>query len=269
MHPGCSSVSQLAGKVGCRRGGGQESNSRPCALHPKPGSKTVVRQGLWVELRDRQGPLCLSATRTGGAELSVCSSCPQAQKAKFLSDAENELEELAVTIAQARKMVELIKVTLRWLRVGEALLGWGVEANELLCGLEGGTGRRPSAGPCTLSPQAHGVFLPVGLCANMSLHRLGHERWWSSEQLCPARALGTWIVTCCKLLGEGVSEQAHRSENWLLARGQGCSPAGEPPAGGDPNPSLPAFRAPLRRRGKKSRSSLQKPQRSWQPSIRR
>ncbi|KFZ51158.1 Tripartite motif-containing protein 47, partial [Antrostomus carolinensis] len=33
----------------------------------------------------------------------------QAQQAKFLSDAENELEELAVTIAQAKKMVELIK----------------------------------------------------------------------------------------------------------------------------------------------------------------
>ncbi|KFV46979.1 Tripartite motif-containing protein 47, partial [Gavia stellata] len=37
---------------------------------------------------------------------------PQAQQAKFLSDVENELEELAVTIAQAKKMVELIKVTL-------------------------------------------------------------------------------------------------------------------------------------------------------------
>ncbi|KFP29555.1 Tripartite motif-containing protein 47, partial [Colius striatus] len=35
----------------------------------------------------------------------------QAQQAKFLSDVENELEELAVTIAQAKKMVELIKVT--------------------------------------------------------------------------------------------------------------------------------------------------------------
>ncbi|KFP15071.1 Tripartite motif-containing protein 47, partial [Egretta garzetta] len=33
----------------------------------------------------------------------------QAQQAKFLSDVENELEELAVTIAQAKKMVELIK----------------------------------------------------------------------------------------------------------------------------------------------------------------
>ncbi|KAM9515598.1 E3 ubiquitin-protein ligase TRIM47 isoform 2-T2 [Guaruba guarouba] len=33
----------------------------------------------------------------------------EAQQAKFLSDAENELEELAVTIAQAKKMVELIK----------------------------------------------------------------------------------------------------------------------------------------------------------------
>ncbi|KFQ90344.1 Tripartite motif-containing protein 47, partial [Phoenicopterus ruber ruber] len=33
----------------------------------------------------------------------------QAQQAKYLSDAENELEELAVTIAQAKKMVELIK----------------------------------------------------------------------------------------------------------------------------------------------------------------
>ncbi|NXI69372.1 TRI47 protein, partial [Anseranas semipalmata] len=33
----------------------------------------------------------------------------QAQQAKFLSNVENELEELAVTIAQTRKMVELIK----------------------------------------------------------------------------------------------------------------------------------------------------------------
>ncbi|KFP52055.1 Tripartite motif-containing protein 47, partial [Cathartes aura] len=33
----------------------------------------------------------------------------QAQQAKFLSDVENELEELAVTIAQGKKMVELIK----------------------------------------------------------------------------------------------------------------------------------------------------------------
>ncbi|NXL35173.1 TRI47 protein, partial [Glaucidium brasilianum] len=33
----------------------------------------------------------------------------QAQQAKFLSDVENELEELTVTIAQAKKMVELIK----------------------------------------------------------------------------------------------------------------------------------------------------------------
>ncbi|NXP42462.1 TRI47 protein, partial [Leiothrix lutea] len=33
----------------------------------------------------------------------------QAQQGKFLSDVENELEELAVTIAQAKKMVELIK----------------------------------------------------------------------------------------------------------------------------------------------------------------
>ncbi|NXE12840.1 TRI47 protein, partial [Lophotis ruficrista] len=33
----------------------------------------------------------------------------QAQRAKFLSDAENELQALAVTIAQAKKMVELIK----------------------------------------------------------------------------------------------------------------------------------------------------------------
>ncbi|NWX24880.1 TRI47 protein, partial [Aegotheles bennettii] len=33
----------------------------------------------------------------------------QAQQAKFLSDVENELEELAVTIAQAKKLVELIK----------------------------------------------------------------------------------------------------------------------------------------------------------------
>lgn len=53
--------------------------------------------------------------RNWGTELSICPSCPQAQQAKVLSDAENELEELAVTIAQAKKMVELIKVILRWL----------------------------------------------------------------------------------------------------------------------------------------------------------
>ncbi|NXF93801.1 TRI47 protein, partial [Eubucco bourcierii] len=35
----------------------------------------------------------------------------EAQQAKFLSDVDNELEELAVTIAQAKKMVELIKST--------------------------------------------------------------------------------------------------------------------------------------------------------------
>ncbi|KFQ10413.1 Tripartite motif-containing protein 47, partial [Leptosomus discolor] len=52
----------------------------------------------------------------------------QAQQAKFLSDVENELEELGVTIAQAKKMVELIKVILRWLRsVSAALLGRGAE----------------------------------------------------------------------------------------------------------------------------------------------
>ncbi|KFW08749.1 Tripartite motif-containing protein 47, partial [Fulmarus glacialis] len=52
----------------------------------------------------------------------------QAQQAKFLSDAENELEELAVTIAQAKKMVELIKVTLRWLcSVSAACPGSGGE----------------------------------------------------------------------------------------------------------------------------------------------
>lgn len=71
---------------------------------------------------------CASLPPGSGAELSVCPSCPQAQQAKFLSDVENELEELAVTIAQAKKMVELIKVTLRWLRsVSAALLGQGVE----------------------------------------------------------------------------------------------------------------------------------------------
>lgn len=60
-----------------------------------------------------------------GVKLSVCPSCLQAQQAKFLSDVENELEELAVTITQAKKMVELIKVTLQWLcSVSSALLGW-------------------------------------------------------------------------------------------------------------------------------------------------
>lgn len=46
-----------------------------------------------------------------GAELSAHPLCPQAQQAKFLSSVENELEELAVTITQTKKMVELIKVT--------------------------------------------------------------------------------------------------------------------------------------------------------------
>lgn len=70
--------------------------------------------------------------RDRGAELSICPSCPQAQQAKFLSDAENELEELAVTIAQAKKMVELIKVILRWLcSVSAALLGRGAAAKGL------------------------------------------------------------------------------------------------------------------------------------------
>lgn len=43
-------------------------------------------------------------------ELSAHPLCLQAQQAKFLSSVDNELEELAVTIAQTRKMVELIKV---------------------------------------------------------------------------------------------------------------------------------------------------------------
>lgn len=43
-------------------------------------------------------------------ELSARPLCLQAQQAKFLSSVDNELEELAVTIAQTRKMVELIKV---------------------------------------------------------------------------------------------------------------------------------------------------------------
>lgn len=43
-------------------------------------------------------------------ELSARPLCLQAQRAKFLSSVDNELEELAVTIAQTRKMVELIKV---------------------------------------------------------------------------------------------------------------------------------------------------------------
>lgn len=46
-----------------------------------------------------------------GTELSAHPLCPQAQQAKFLSNVENELEELAVTITQTKKMVELIKVT--------------------------------------------------------------------------------------------------------------------------------------------------------------
>lgn len=81
LHPGCSSVSQLAEKVGCRRGGGQETNSRPCALHPKPGSETMVRQGLWVELRDRQGPLCLCHQDWGSRaqRLFVVSTGPESQ----------------------------------------------------------------------------------------------------------------------------------------------------------------------------------------------
>ena len=95
-------------------------------------ARSRSERGLWVELRERQGPPRLPAAGIGGTELSVCPSCPQAQQAKFLSDVENELEELAVTIAQGKKMVELIKVTLRWLRsISAALLGQGAEAKGL------------------------------------------------------------------------------------------------------------------------------------------
>uniref|UniRef100_A0A8C3UE69 TRI47 protein n=2 Tax=Catharus ustulatus TaxID=91951 RepID=A0A8C3UE69_CATUS len=54
----------------------------------------------------------------------------QAQQAKFLSDVENELEELAVTITQAKKMVELIKgaATKERERVGKLF----AEASEVL-----------------------------------------------------------------------------------------------------------------------------------------
>ncbi|NXH88223.1 TRI47 protein, partial [Edolisoma coerulescens] len=75
--------------------------------HRLPGSEVTVREGLWVELRGRLDALLLPPGL--GVKLSVCPSCLQAQQAKFLSDVENELEELAVTIAQAKKMVELIK----------------------------------------------------------------------------------------------------------------------------------------------------------------
>lgn len=93
-------------------------------LHPKPGSEVTVREALWIKLRERLNALWLPLGL--GVKLSVCPSCLQAQQAKFLSDAENELEELAVTITQAKKMVELIKVTLQWpCSDSAALLGWG------------------------------------------------------------------------------------------------------------------------------------------------
>ncbi|KFP01396.1 Tripartite motif-containing protein 47, partial [Calypte anna] len=54
----------------------------------------------------------------------------EAQKAKFLSDVENKLEELSVTIAQAKKMVELIKSTARKER--EKVKKLFAEASEVL-----------------------------------------------------------------------------------------------------------------------------------------
>jgi len=97
-------------QVGCCRGGKRENDSR-FPSHPAPEARQQGMAGAgagggrgWVPPR----PRC----RERGAELSIGPSCPQAQQAKFLSDVENELEELAVTIAQAKKMVELIKVTL-------------------------------------------------------------------------------------------------------------------------------------------------------------
>lgn len=42
-------------------------------------------------------------------------------------------------------------------------------------------------------------------------------------------SLNTWVLKCSKLLGvEGgyrVSGGPHRTENWVLGKGQGCSPA--------------------------------------------
>lgn len=100
------------------------THGSPCILHPKPGSKVTVREGLWIALKERLSALWLPLGL--GVKLSVCPSSLQAQQAKFLSDAENELQELAVTITQAKKMVELIKVTLQCLSSGSAaLLGWG------------------------------------------------------------------------------------------------------------------------------------------------
>lgn len=126
----------------------------------------------------------------------------------------NELEELAVTTAQAKKMVELIKVTLMTLllQCGSAGLGnigkWGSWDVDLLligeqaccktlvtlaktpagscsssllllmaslvasvCNLRGGlVHTRSSAGPCSFLPWFHGVLVPFGPCAKMSLH---------------------------------------------------------------------------------------------------
>lgn len=123
----------------------------------------MIREGLWVELRERLNALWLPLRRgfipTGlGIKLSVCPSCLQAQQGKFLSDVENELEELAVTIAQAKKMVELIKVTLeRLCSVSAALLGWGWRRRgcEILgwrrgCEILGCMGCRDGAHRCTM-----------------------------------------------------------------------------------------------------------------------
>lgn len=122
------------------------THGSPCIFHPKPGSKVTVREDLWDELRERLNALWLPLGL--GIKLSVCPSCLQAQQGKFLSDVENELEELTVTIAQAKKMVELIKVTLQWLcSVSAALLGreWRKDCEILGC-----MGCRDGAHRCTM-----------------------------------------------------------------------------------------------------------------------
>lgn len=122
-----------------------------------------------------------------------------------------------------------------------------------------------------LSPGSWGFWSPLALVQTCLFAIWGQEMWWSSKQPCPARSLDTWVVKCSEFLGEGgygVSGGPRRAENWVLGRGQGWSPQPSP-AGGDPHLSLPALRAPPQRRGKESKSSLQKPLRSWRPSRRR
>lgn len=125
-----------------------------------------------------------------------------------------------------------------------SLLTLMVSLVAFVCNLEGGTGQGPCQGICWLlhlvSPGSRGFWTPLVLVQTHHFTVWGHETWWSSKQPCPARSLDTWVVKCSELLGEGgyrVSGGRCRAENWVLGRGQGCSPAPSP-AGGDPDPSL-------------------------------